>query len=218
MVESRRFDIQSTGQKSHCVNTAPPPSQCYVLIRQSDSPRPCQFAWCRGRWPDCSVHHLSAPASQSFSQSYGSILPTSLTYFLLPPEALHLGDLLRFSVRHTPAAISSPSFSRDTPPLQTQTCIRALPGLPLPRRSTRFRRLAPLARKDISSQSPSCRRQVLSRRRLRRGVCRNIDRLPFRGGWCHPVCELPRPLGPTHPGRIALPPEPFPSSVLKAPP
>ncbi|RKP28498.1 hypothetical protein METBISCDRAFT_32135 [Metschnikowia bicuspidata] len=36
LVEFLHFDIQSTGQKSHC-------SQCYVLIRQSDSPCPYQF-------------------------------------------------------------------------------------------------------------------------------------------------------------------------------
>ena len=38
MVESLHFDIQITGQKSHCVLAGPRPSQCYVLIRQSDSP------------------------------------------------------------------------------------------------------------------------------------------------------------------------------------
>ncbi|KAF1986921.1 hypothetical protein K402DRAFT_331257, partial [Aulographum hederae CBS 113979] len=43
LVESLHFDIQSTGQKSHCVNTIFWPSQCYVLIRQSDSPCPYQF-------------------------------------------------------------------------------------------------------------------------------------------------------------------------------
>jgi hypothetical protein len=43
LVESLRCDIQSTGQKSHCVNTTFWPSQCYVLIRQSDSPCPYQF-------------------------------------------------------------------------------------------------------------------------------------------------------------------------------
>ena len=37
------FDIQSTGQKSHCVNTKLSPSQCFVLIKQSDSPGPYQF-------------------------------------------------------------------------------------------------------------------------------------------------------------------------------
>ena len=43
MVEFLHFDIQSTGQKSHCVNTELRPSQCYVLIRQSDSPCQRQF-------------------------------------------------------------------------------------------------------------------------------------------------------------------------------
>src|SRR5690606_4617852 len=43
LVESLHFDIQSTGQKSHCVNTVFRPSQCYVLIRQSDSTCPYQF-------------------------------------------------------------------------------------------------------------------------------------------------------------------------------
>ena len=32
-------------------------------------------------------------------RSYGSILPTSLTYIRLDPEAVHLGDLMRSSVR-----------------------------------------------------------------------------------------------------------------------
>ena len=43
LFEFLHFDIQSTGQKSHCVNTTFWPSQCYVLIRQSDSPCPYQF-------------------------------------------------------------------------------------------------------------------------------------------------------------------------------
>src|SRR3569623_1222139 len=43
LVEFLHFDIQSTGQKSHCGNTTFWPSQCYDLIRQSDSPCPYQF-------------------------------------------------------------------------------------------------------------------------------------------------------------------------------
>ena len=96
------------------------PSQCFVLIKQSDSPCPFQF------WVGCSLHwesnyhrgknesnfviktpdrihklpvkesHIKRrylknsirpprpnPQSQSFSQSYGSILPTSLIYIVL---------------------------------------------------------------------------------------------------------------------------------------
>ena len=37
------IDIQSTGQKSHCVNSKLSISQCFVLIKQSDSPGPYQF-------------------------------------------------------------------------------------------------------------------------------------------------------------------------------
>ncbi len=35
-LQFRHLDIQSTEQKSYCVNTTFWPSQCYVLIRQSD--------------------------------------------------------------------------------------------------------------------------------------------------------------------------------------
>ena len=48
-IEFLHFDIQSTGQKSHCVNTKLSPSQCFVLIKQSDSPGPYQF------WVNCSL-------------------------------------------------------------------------------------------------------------------------------------------------------------------
>ena len=36
LFEFLHFDNQSTGQKSHCVNTRLLPSQCFVVIRQSD--------------------------------------------------------------------------------------------------------------------------------------------------------------------------------------
>ena len=39
------------------------------------------------------------PQSQSLSRSYGSNLPTSLTYIVQLPEAVHLGDLMRIWVR-----------------------------------------------------------------------------------------------------------------------
>ena len=43
LFEFLHVDIQSTGQKSHCVNTLFEPSQCFVLIKQLDSPCPLQF-------------------------------------------------------------------------------------------------------------------------------------------------------------------------------
>ena len=50
-----------------------------------------------------------SPQSQSFSRSYGSILPTSLTYIVLGLEAVHLGDLLRIWVRPTVKITLSPT-------------------------------------------------------------------------------------------------------------
>lgn len=49
------------------------------------------------------------PQSQSFSRSYGSNLPTSLTYIVLGLEAVHLGDLLRIWVRTAMKIILPPS-------------------------------------------------------------------------------------------------------------
>ena len=61
---------------------------------------------------------VSCPAgsmsqSQSLFRSYGSVLPTSLTYIRLYPEAVHLGDLMRSSVRSgTGVLCHSLGFSR----------------------------------------------------------------------------------------------------------
>jgi hypothetical protein len=52
------------------------------------------------------------PQSQSFFRRYGSILPTSLTYIVLRPEATNLGDLLRIWVRIAWKIITSLGFSR----------------------------------------------------------------------------------------------------------
>ena len=56
------------------------------------------------------------------SQSYGSDLPTSLTYIRLGPEAVHLGDLMRSSVRSvtgesyaTRPGFQGPAAVRETP-------------------------------------------------------------------------------------------------------
>ena len=118
MAEFLHFDIQSTGQKSHRVDTVARPPRCYVLIKQSDSPSHCQFRVRRsrplfGRPPRqggrrrplaSTPRPPGSPAgkpetgrraragrgprrpdarSQSFSRSYGSVLPTSLTHIVL---------------------------------------------------------------------------------------------------------------------------------------
>ena len=82
------------------------------------------------------------PQSQSLSRSYGSNLPTSLTYIVLPPEAVHLGDLLRIWVRSgtkiTPPTqdFQGPTGARPTP--QEPRCFTGAtalsPGEPIPGR------------------------------------------------------------------------------------
>ncbi len=66
---------------------------------------------------------MRAAMSQSFSRGYGSVLPTSLTYIVHALEALHLGDLLRISVRPTRALL---------PPLFTGRRARANRACALP--------------------------------------------------------------------------------------
>ncbi|KAG6627061.1 hypothetical protein CIPAW_15G097400 [Carya illinoinensis] len=82
LVEFLHFDIQSTGQKSHCVSIR----RDHLLSRLFDA---------RGRPPERSfpvrppagtrrpaLAARAARASQSFSRGYGSILPTSLAYIV----------------------------------------------------------------------------------------------------------------------------------------
>ena len=99
------------------------------------SPSPSQFQARFTPQPD-----RPGPQSQSLSRSYGSNLPTSLTYIVLPPEAVHLGDLLRIWVRSgtkiTPPTqdFQGPTGARPTP--QEPRCFTGAmalsPGEPIP--------------------------------------------------------------------------------------
>ena len=198
MVESLHFDIQSTGQKSHCVTTPQGPSQCYVLIRQSDSPCPCQF--------QLGITHRKAapcPWSQSLSQSYGSILPTSLTYLLLSTRgcspwrpaavigttgtamtAAEAADLpWIFTVRHgLPRPLQMKQLFQSTHPFSNSIASRVC---------------SLLKRKDNSSQAPSRRLQVPRRCRSHRASrLRNINLIPFRAPLAGLVCvSMPLRIG-----------------------
>ena len=74
-VLSRLFTVQGKVPKhrSHTVKTCP------CCVRNS----PCGVKQPQISWPLRSETPVPNPQSQSFSQSYGSILPTSLTYFIL---------------------------------------------------------------------------------------------------------------------------------------
>ncbi|KAK4372708.1 hypothetical protein RND71_008092 [Anisodus tanguticus] len=119
LVEFLHFDIQRTGQKSHCVNihrdhcnalfslnsrfplSVPfpswvfdargrPPNEPFPIRPPTDTRRPALTAGAARavrRQPTGSGSGPPAhPSSQSFSRSYGSILPTSLAYIVPSTE------------------------------------------------------------------------------------------------------------------------------------
>ncbi|CAN6969582.1 unnamed protein product [Brassica oleracea var. botrytis] len=90
LVEFLHFDIQSTGQKSHCLAVRRPGK---APERAVPSPSPGRHEAVRSRHVSGSSSPPTvdgfgtgtpepSPQSQSFSRSYGSILPTSLAYIV----------------------------------------------------------------------------------------------------------------------------------------
>ncbi|KAL0759469.1 hypothetical protein Bca101_075619 [Brassica carinata] len=103
LVEFLHFDIQSTGQKSHCVSIRKDHRNAFSELavrrpgkapeRAVPSPFPGRHEVVRSRQVSGSSSPPTvdgfgtgtpepSPQSQSFSQSYGSILPTSLAYIV----------------------------------------------------------------------------------------------------------------------------------------
>ena len=150
-----------------------------------DSPRPAGGHSASGAEPG----HPD-PQSQSLSRSYGSNLPTSLTYIIPSTRgcspwrpAADMGTDRRES------AVTSPGFSRSDRVLVDAERTSALLAFVLKPilRARRFEGLSGLCRKDNSSQS-SCRRLPVASRchdrsRIRNGSAagfRNLNRIPFR--------------------------------------
>ncbi|KEH17031.1 hypothetical protein MTR_0052s0170 [Medicago truncatula] len=75
LVEFLHFDIQSTGQKSHCVNIRRDHRNTCSRRGSSSSSPPTADGFETGT-------PVPSPQSQSFSRGYGSILPTSLAYIV----------------------------------------------------------------------------------------------------------------------------------------
>ena len=122
---------------------------------------------------NASPHHLehscSDPQSQSFSQSYGSILPTSLTYIVLSTRGCSPWRPAAVIGTTTAKAIASPGFSwavRSAP--DTAQDDRALPAINLFASQTDSKVLWLLKRKDNSSRGSCQRLQV--HLRYRRGT------------------------------------------------
>ena len=177
------------------------------------------------------------PQSQSLSRSYGSNLPTSLTYIILSTRgcspwrpAADMGTSRRES------AVTSPGFSRSDRSLVDAERTSALFARePKPILCARqFEGLGGLCRKDNSSQSSGRRLPVASRchdrSRIRIGSAagfRNMNRIPFRRccgtATLHDVCVkrrtlnqgFPQALGSTDPCSTAVHTEPFSTSALQ---
>jgi len=122
------------------------------------------------------------PYSQSFSRSYGSVLPTSLIYILLSTRGCS---------PWRPAAVMSTTWRETNLPradfqgssgaLRTAQRCAALPAVKPYLRTNRFQGDGPSRRKENSSQGP--RRRLRLRLRCRESSTsrrRNVNRLPFR--------------------------------------
>ena len=130
-------------------------------------------------------HPLPDPQSQSFSRSYGSILPTSLIYILLltrgytpwRPDAVMStpggANTTRCSNFHGPSAAHQ---TRGKPTCFTSASTPS-PGKPIPGSAVIA---SLLTRKDNSSWD--CLRRLRARLRYRASTSRprNINRVPFR--------------------------------------
>lgn len=118
--------------------------------------------------------------SHSFSQSYGTNLPTSLAYILPSPEAPHLGDLMRSSVRRRPrvhncCCAAACSFQGTSPESQGREAVSLPTRKTLPRSSGQSvsARHTRLIRADVSVWVGRHRRtRAYARRRCSRGRTR----------------------------------------------
>ena len=122
----------------------PSPSAVHARPRPSSPVKACSVTW-RARSAAASRGHpLPNPQSQSFSRSYGSILPTSLTYILLWTRG--------YTPWRPDAVMSTPGGANTVPGAQIfkdrrqrtrhAEDPRALPAFPPPLRVNRFRGLA----------------------------------------------------------------------------
>lgn len=126
-----------------------------------------------------------SPQSQSFSRSYGSNLPTSLTYIVLSTRgcapwrpAADMGTA--WHENHT----VSVGFSRadpDAPDTARAAVLYGQVSIPCPYlRASRFQGVGPLQRKENSSRGPS-RRLPLRLRCRTWPLCRDLSPCPGSG-------------------------------------
>ncbi len=157
-----------------------------------------------------------SPQSQSFSRSYGSNLPNSLTYFLLVDQRLLTLETW-CGCWYEQAGISRPPIFKGRHGNIHSPRGTALPDIRPYLWIIQFHGLSQLRRKDNSSGA--------THRRL--GVClcchtaspsclRNMNLIPFRPrSWALLRRRFRRALGSSHPWPIAVLMEPFSTSAFK---
>ncbi|KAF1855775.1 hypothetical protein Lal_00045043 [Lupinus albus] len=220
LVEFLHFDIQSTGQKSHCVNIRRDHRNAFriPLVRTSSEstvrrpgkrPRrarsqsvPDRHAATRSRRESSSSSPPTAdgfgtgtpvpsPQSQSFSRGYGSILPTSLAYIVPSTRGC--------SPWRPDAVMSTTGRGR-------HSVLRIFKG-----RRGRTGHHATCG--ALPAAGPYLR---LSRFQAATSRFRNFNPIPFRSARLERYqTGFPRPLGSTNPCASAVHMEPFPSSAFK---
>ena len=102
----------------------------------------------------------SDPQSQSFSQSYGSILPTSLTYIILSTRGCSPWRPAAVISTTNCEGILPQAFHGPSGVSRTRHRGRAFPTTKPHRRLTRFHGAGPLKRKENSSRG-SCQRRLV---------------------------------------------------------
>ena len=164
-------------------------------------------------------HDDPATTSQSFSQSYGSILPTSLTYIVLPPEAAHLEDLLRLSVRPGPATFFFPRvFTDQKPRLGIRITFLTPPKSACCAPSRPFTPRLRYAAHRLVHPTPSWRPQALLRHRSACPGARISTGFPVELENSSPFGVPHPPLGSAYQCPTPVVTEPFPTSVFKGSP
>ncbi|KAL2126760.1 hypothetical protein VTI74DRAFT_290 [Chaetomium olivicolor] len=219
LVEFLHFDIQSTGQKSHCVNTTFWPSQCYLVVNRTPDGRSLLRASAPGCWKPpagCPARGDLLPGRPPKAQRAQPLEP-----ILFPKLRIYFADFpyLHCSINQRLFTLETCcGYEYDLAAHRTRQKCRALPAVKPYLQTNCFQGDGPLRRKENSARGPRRRLRVQLRYRAKpTSRCRNVNRLPFRhtGHKCPFETELPYGLGSTNPCPTAVHMEPFPTSVLQ---
>ncbi|CAK8681659.1 unnamed protein product [Clavelina lepadiformis] len=222
LVEFLHFDIQSTGQKSHCVNTrsrlTPAAGWKQEFAQSGTAPHPAS----------CLSPTDPALRANPFPEVTDLVCRLPLPTLFYRPEAVHLGDLLRIWVRSrtkitpSPSDFQGPTRAHRTP--QETWCFTGhmslSPGEPIPGSPplTKKRELFPGPHASVSEFV--CVAALGAEAPISVSRFGNINPIPFRTTGATRASPRFRtafayPLGSTDPCSTAVHMEPFSTSAFK---